>query len=772
MSPTAPDPFPATASPRLWAGYTLAMLLLACLYFGDLRSYPFDGDDDTYLRDSAEISKDFSNLLSPSRYPGRPLVNLVFWAGYSLWGESPAPFHLLVAALHLLVSLLLARLLLRLGASPALAGLAGLLFLVNVAHFRAVQWISAVAYPLMFAGGLVALDCCRRYLDQGRPALLAAAYAAMLLAALAHPAAIALWAFALYLCWNRERHLRGPLLHLLPLGGLLLLVIAGVVHLYPATPPVAAAARLPAPGELAANFLWLLGRLITNAHWIFSPIYRFASWELGVGAAALAGLLALAWRGQPLAATWALWTLLALLPFITPAPALLRDLAQGGPSRFLYLASAGTAVLAAWGLLTAGRWLQSRLGLPWARALGMVVLLGLLVSSFFALRRAQDFTLYTAGRNSLATGSPLGIGQLERAVATQDSLIVPLEDAYVRLCLHLLGTEAGAASLAEGLAKFPANPTLNAFNLVSLSLGPDEARRAEADLKLQTFLAPAGDQHLPLVIAQGYGLMALNLAKGGDLAKAIAGYRQALAFNPADPVTWANLGTTLRQLRRFPEAIQAYGQAIQHRPGDPILYHNLGAAAQAQGDRQAGIAAFERAAALGYDNVETYLGLSQLYQETGQLDDALRVYDQILDRNLKGASADLYAKMGTDLFRLGKIDAAIRAYRQALGKNPADMVTRVNLGWNYYLKGQVEEAIAHYQQALSLQPSSQAQFNLALAYLRQGYFEQAKQSYTEGIAKYGADEARKIGAVDDLRQLIAQGIQTAEAQKLLDTYWK
>jgi tetratricopeptide (TPR) repeat protein len=751
------------------------MLLLSWLYFGDLRSYPFDGDDDTYLRDSAQISEDFSALLFPSRYPGRPLVNLVFWLGYELWGESPGAFHLLVVGAHVVVSLLLARLVMGLGGSRELGFLSGLLFLVNVAHFRAIQWISAIAYPLMFALGIAAILCCLRYMTSRQPGYLAATYGGLLLAVLAHQAAIAIWAFALHLCWNRERRLCGPLLHLLPLGGLLLLVIAGVVYLYPAAPPVAVAARLPSPLELAQNVLWFLGRLFTAAYWIIWPIYRYAAWELWAGAAALVALVLLFFRGPPLAAPWTAWTLISLVPFITPSPAVLRDLPQGGPSRFLYLSSAGTALLASWGLLAAGRWLQGRLGLPWARALGAAVLLGLLVSSFFALRRAQNFTLYTAGRNSLATGSPLGIGQLQRAVATQDSLIVPLEDAYVRLCLHLLGTEEAAACLEEALRQFPANATLNAFSLVSLSLGSDEAGRAEAALRLQTLLQPIGDhqdQSLRLVIAQSYGIMALNLSRRGDLSDAVAGYQKALALDPADPVTWANLGTTLKQLGRLPEAIQAYTQAIQRRADDPVLYHNLGTAAQEQGDRQVGIRAFERAAILGSANIETYLGLSQLYQENGQLDQALRVYDQILERNLKGATGALYAKMGTDLFHLGRIDASIRAYHKAIGKNPADMVTHVNLGWDLYLKGQVEEAIDHYQKALALQPSSQAQFNLGLAYLRLGQVQLARKTYEEGNQRYGADEARRIGAVDDLKQLVEQGVQVTEAKTLLNNYWK
>ncbi len=758
-----------------WLVFAGAIGLLAALYFGGLADDPFDGDDDTYLRDSAQISEDFSALLFPSRYPGRPLVNLVFWLGYELWGESPGAFHLLVVAVHVAVSLLLARLVMSLGGSRELGFLSGLLFLVNASHFRAIQWISAIAYPLMFALGIIAILCCLRYMASRQTKFLAATYGALLLAVLAHQAAIALWIFCLYLCWSREHRLRGTWLRLLPLGGLLLLVIAGVVYLYPEAPPVAVAARFPTALELAQNLLWFLSRLFTTAYWIAWPIYRYAAWELWVGMAALAGLALLLFRGPALVASWAAWTLITLLPCITPAPAVLRDLPQGGPSRFLYLASAGTAVLAAWGLLQLAGRVRSKAGPGWGWA-AMAGLAGALaVSGFIALKRAEVFTLYTSGRNHLATSSEQGVVQLKRAVATHDSLIVPLEDAYVRLCLHLLGTDEAAASLAEALRQFPANTTLNVFKQVSVSLGPDADARRGATLQLQQVLSlPGGAQpgNTAALIAQSYGIMALNLSKRGDLPTAVAGYQQALAFDPADPVTWANLGTTLKQLGRLPEALQAYGQAIQRRANDPALYHNLGAAAQQQGDRQTGIRAFERAAALGSDNIETYLGLSQLYQENGQLDEGLRVYSQILALDLKGGNTALYTKMGTDLFQLGKFDESTTAYRKALAADSANLVAHVNLGWNLYLKGQVQEAISHYHQALTIQPTSQAQFNLGLAYLRLGQLDQARQTYAEGIKTYGADEARQVGAVDDLKQLITQGVQATEAKQLLDTYWQ
>ena len=125
-----------------WIGYALLLGLLAAVAYGGLAAQALDTDDFEYLRDAA-ASQDLSLLFSTDReLPGRPISEVVFLLGHSLWGQNPAPYHLLVVALHLLTSLLLAQTFRRLGADLELSLAGGLLFLLNVAHFRAVQWIA------------------------------------------------------------------------------------------------------------------------------------------------------------------------------------------------------------------------------------------------------------------------------------------------------------------------------------------------------------------------------------------------------------------------------------------------------------------------------------------------------------------------------------------------------------------------------------------------------------------------------------------------------
>lgn len=77
----------------------------------------------------------------------RPFTLVAMWVNQTLFGSSVVAHHLFNIALHLVSTLLLLRLLLRLlpesGLLPALAG--ALIFAVHPVHVEAVAWISATA---------------------------------------------------------------------------------------------------------------------------------------------------------------------------------------------------------------------------------------------------------------------------------------------------------------------------------------------------------------------------------------------------------------------------------------------------------------------------------------------------------------------------------------------------------------------------------------------------------------------------------------------------
>ena len=99
------------------------------------------------------MGDDFFAFLQSDQRHGRPLVQLCIWLAYICFGGDPLSLHVLGLAFHTLAIILLALTCRRLGLTAELSFTTGLLFLVSTAHFRAVFWISAMAYPLALTTG-------------------------------------------------------------------------------------------------------------------------------------------------------------------------------------------------------------------------------------------------------------------------------------------------------------------------------------------------------------------------------------------------------------------------------------------------------------------------------------------------------------------------------------------------------------------------------------------------------------------------------------------
>lgn len=474
-------------------------------------------------------------------------------------------------------------------------------------------------------------------------------------------------------------------MHLLPLGLLLFSSVIGSIWFYPQTPPVVAAARFPAPVEVGQNLLWFWSRLLTTAHWVALPLFQHQQWELILGSLVVAGIALLAWKSHDPLRAWAVWVCTATVPFLTLSPSFVQDMHQGGPSRQLYLASAGSSVLLAWVLLRGGAWVTGLAGQLWGRAVCMASASALLASSLISLRETEAFSYYSAGRSYLAVRAPgLGISCLERAVQGEPQ-IVPLDDAYKRLCLELLGKEEGETALANALQAFPNSLVLNIYESVAASTNPDIAIRRQA----QDMISSTRDQiqvsllpDFELTLSFSYYNLGLNSCSRGDFRRAIDAFRYSLQYQHPDRV---------RVLNNLVSALYSSGNRCLQ-----------------QGDTARARLLWNEA--------------------SGSAWELLRIQPD----------PRLFFALGENLQAVGQLEEAIDAYHQALEKD--------------------ESFVA-------------AQFRLGMAHLQKGDVAAARAVYAEGIRKFGAAEGERTGAVADLSNLVAQGLQAAEARDLLSTYW-
>ncbi len=96
----------------------------------------------------------------------RPLTSFSYWLDSKTWGLNPAAFHLTIL-LHLLNSILLFGLLLRLGLGRPASFSGALLFSVFPVHFENVSWISGRTDLLSFFFAVLSLLFFLRFLKKG-----------------------------------------------------------------------------------------------------------------------------------------------------------------------------------------------------------------------------------------------------------------------------------------------------------------------------------------------------------------------------------------------------------------------------------------------------------------------------------------------------------------------------------------------------------------------------------------------------------------------------
>lgn len=130
----------------------------------------------------------------------------------------------------------------------------------------------------------------------------------------------------------------------------------------------------------------------------------------------------------------------------------------------------------------------------------------------------------------------------------------------------------------------------------------------------------------------------------GMLDKAISDYRHAISVDPNDYKPYEYLGALYFQRGEYDKAVELYKQDIKRAPNRANAYGNLGAAYYAQ-----------------FNYAEAENAYKTLF-------------------HLRGANALALNNMGAALAFQGRQEEAIKYYRQAIAKNPNNLVYWLNLG--------------------------------------------------------------------------------------------
>jgi len=166
------------------------------------------------------------------------------------------------------------------------------------------------------------------------------------------------------------------------------------------------------------------------------------------------------------------------------------------------------------------------------------------------------------------------------------------------------------------------------------------------------------------------------------------------------------LGTILRRQDRFDEALDTFAEASRLLHGFPETHSQLSYLFYRMDDPEAALAEARTALSMDPANAEAYryLGLA-LYAE-GHYDAALHAFDESLGREpaTSLANADVYFDMGITHRDQGDLRRAAIAYRHALSLRPDFWEAHSNLGVVLHDQGKLDESIAEYRLAKRLNP--------------------------------------------------------------------
>jgi tetratricopeptide (TPR) repeat protein len=233
----------------------------------------------------------------------------------------------------------------------------------------------------------------------------------------------------------------------------------------------------------------------------------------------------------------------------------------------------------------------------------------------------------------------------------------------------------------------------------------------------------------------------------GQGAKAVSRLLGLMAANPKDALVPNLLGEVYLMQRDFKAAQQVLGVAVANQPQWWMPYRNLGLAKSGANDVPGAIVAYQSGLKLAPTEGVMLADLASLYQMTGKVDDAMKLYESWVTRDPKSSVAAnnlamLLVSYHTDKASLDRAQALTAGFADASNGDLLDTA-----GWVQFKRGDYSQALPVLQRAAQLMPQShEVHYHLGMAELRSGQADRARTDLETALAGssrfFGDDEAR------------------------------
>ncbi|MGE0049301.1 MAG: sulfotransferase [Acidithiobacillus sp.] len=232
--------------------------------------------------------------------------------------------------------------------------------------------------------------------------------------------------------------------------------------------------------------------------------------------------------------------------------------------------------------------------------------------------------------------------------------------------------------------------------------------------------------------AQALADQAVAAHQRGDLAAALAGYRQALAQAPDHPQLHYLAGAALLVMGQPEQAEARFHDALRAAPQHPEARLQLGLLRYSQGDYASAIEHFLVLTTHAPQDARGWINLAAAATLAGRIDLMEPAARQAVQ--LAPQQADAWNNLGRALQTLGEAQQAEAAYRKALTLAPANGGICFNLADTLRHLGRLSEAEAMYRQSLALD-ATQANVwtNYGNLLLQQRRLAEARDAYERAL---------------------------------------
>ncbi|HXT63994.1 MAG TPA: trypsin-like peptidase domain-containing protein [Pyrinomonadaceae bacterium] len=277
--------------------------------------------------------------------------------------------------------------------------------------------------------------------------------------------------------------------------------------------------------------------------------------------------------------------------------------------------------------------------------------------------------------------------------------------------------------------------TLQVAGGQSVNFAIPSERIAQLDRSAQTQTAGMSLGELVSATSRNKRARAVEFFRNGltflskdDCQGALPYFQKAADADNGYAEAWAQMGFCHEKLGRHNEAIEASKRAVNIRPSAES-YFNIGLANYYLKQYREAEAAYRQSIKLDpYNAADAYYALGLTYRDSGQFDDEVSAYKNVI--RLRSDYANAYDRLGQRYLQMKRYAEAIEAFKQLAMLKPGDANAQNSLGEVYVAASRNDEAVESFRQAIRLKPDfGKAFFNLGKTLLAQGQRDAAIEQY-------------------------------------------